>query len=71
MNGALKATVEALRTQPLSLALVVMNLALLLFLFWFARGASSERVDLYRDVSDMQREVQQLLSHCVVPPEEK
>ena len=58
---------DALKTQPLSLALVVMNLALLAMFYFIltaqATSDASERKLMY----EAQRETQQLLAHCTVP----
>jgi len=58
--------VESLKQQPLSLALVVMNFALLGLLYYvagMAAGAREREVSLvYAD----QKEIRELLSKCVV-----
>lgn len=59
--------IEALKREPLSLALVVMNIALLVF-FWLllsivAVQREREVALLYQD----HKEVRDLLARCVVP----
>lgn len=58
---------EVMKTQPLALALVLMNIALLA-LFWFiidridTRNASRENI-----MHEEQMQIRDLLSKCVVP----
>jgi hypothetical protein len=58
---------DIMRQQPLSLALVVMNLALLVLIYFsLSRQADVRSHDL--DLMNAQaKEVQTLLSQCVVP----
>src|SRR4051794_10574470 len=59
---------DSLKSQPLSLALVVMNLALLGFFYTILTAVAAQRDKevglLYAD----HKEVRELLAHCVVPP---
>ena len=48
MMAAMEQFVESLRTQPLSLALVAMNLALLVFVYYMASAISAERTDMVK-----------------------
>jgi hypothetical protein len=59
---------DSLREQPLSLALVVMNFALLGFVYMQSNQFNSQRADNVKLFTDVQREVQKLLSECIVPP---
>lgn len=58
---------EVMKTQPLALALVLMNIALL-GLFWFIidriddRNASRDKI-----VHEDQMQIRELLSKCIVP----
>jgi hypothetical protein len=58
---------DSLKNQPLSLALVVMNLCLLLFFYVILTRVADQRKDeialLYAD----KKEVRELLARCVVP----
>lgn len=59
---------DIMRQQPLSLALVVMNLALLA-LFWYIGDVVAKTRE--REVNQLhqeQREVRDLLAKCVIPP---
>jgi hypothetical protein len=59
--------VDALKREPLSLALVVMNLCLLLFFYVILIRVADQRKEeiglLYAD----KKEVRELLAKCVVP----
>lgn len=60
--------ISALKREPLSLALVAMNLALLLFFYLLLTTVAKQRereIDLlYSD----KKEVREMLSQCIVPP---
>lgn len=60
--------VDALKTQPLVLALVVMNFALIGFVYYQNASFTSQRQENVRLFLDVQKEVQKLLSQCIVPP---
>jgi hypothetical protein len=59
--------VDALKREPLSLALVLMNLALLAFFYVLLTAVASQREReiglLYAD----KKEVREMLARCVVP----
>lgn len=74
MTGALEETgkavggfMEAMKREPLSLALVVMNLAMLAFFYFLLTTVATQREReiglLYAD----KKEVRELLAKCVVP----
>lgn len=63
--------VQSLKDQPLSLALVVMNFALLGFVYMQSNQFNSQRADNVKLFTDVQREVQKLLSECIVPPRQQ
>jgi hypothetical protein len=59
--------VEALKQQPLSLALVIMNLVLLGF-FWYIAGiVAATREREVKLIYDSQAEVRELLVRCNIP----
>lgn len=58
---------DALKTQPLSLALVVMNIALLALLYFLMSGASADKKTELQMVFESQKDVRQLLARCVIP----
>ena len=55
---AVNSFIDSLKRQPLALALVVMNVALLAFLFWNARDIANAR-------NNYLRETQQILASCI------
>jgi len=59
--------VESLKAQPLSLALVIMNVALLCLLFYVARSAMETRRHETEAFYQAQKETQAVLSKCIEP----
>jgi len=59
---------RAMQNEPLSLALCVMNFALIGFLYVQSSQFTSQRETNVKLFLDVQREVQKLLSECIVPP---
>jgi len=59
---------SSLKEQPLSLALVVMNFALIGFVYYQSNQFNDQRQDNVKLFIDVQKEVQKLLSQCIVPP---
>lgn len=59
---------DALKREPLALALVVMNFALIGFVYFQSVQFNSQRVDNVKLFVQVQGEVQKLLSQCIVPP---
>jgi hypothetical protein len=59
--------VEAMRKEPLSLALCVMNLSLLFFFYLLLTAVAAQREKevglLYAD----KKEIREVLSRCIVP----
>lgn len=60
--------VDALKGQPATLALIVANAAMLVFMFYALSKAAQFRDSLLNQQFVYQREVSQLLAKCVVPP---
>lgn len=58
---------KALQQEPLALALCVMNFALIGFLYVQSAAFTSQRDTNVKLFIDVQREVQKLLSECIVP----
>lgn len=63
--------VNSLKEQPLSLALVVMNFALIGFVYVQSNQFNAQRADNVKLFTEVQREVQKLLSECIVPPRQQ
>ena len=59
--------VDALKREPLSLALVVMNIALLAFFYFILSSVASQREREVTQLHQEQKEVRDLLARCVVP----
>lgn len=56
--------VEAMKSQPLALALVACNVLLLGLFFYVSSWAGSNRSAEFKSIMEMQREVQKLLYNC-------
>jgi len=59
---------DIMKEQPLALALCVMNFALIGFLYVQSAAFNAQRESNVKIFVDVQREVQKLLSQCIVPP---
>lgn len=55
---------DAMKSQPLALALVACNLTLLALFFYVSSWAGANRSSEFKAILDMQREVQTLLYNC-------
>jgi len=58
---------DIMRTQPLALALAVMNVCLLGLFWYIADKASDTRREEFTQLLQAQKEVNELLARCVVP----
>jgi len=59
--------VDALKREPISLALVLMNVALLLIFFYVAQKSSETRAHEVNMIYENQKHTAELLAHCVDP----
>jgi len=59
---------DSMKTQPLALALVVMNFALIGFIYIQSSQFTTQRADNVKLFVSAQNEVQKLLAQCVIPP---
>jgi hypothetical protein len=64
---AVHSFMDIMRTQPLALALVVMNFGLIGFTYYQASTFTTQRRENVALFVDIQKEVQKLLSQCIVP----
>lgn len=64
---AVSGFVDAMKSQPLSLALVVMNICLMALMWKVYTKADETRQAQMKMIFDAQKEVQQLLVRCVIP----
>jgi hypothetical protein len=67
-SGVVAATVGALKQQPLVLALVIMNLALLGFLYYSGVVAHNERSEQAKMLSENRNAIAELLTSCRKSP---
>lgn len=63
-GGIVATTVGALKQQPLVLALVIMNLALLGFLYYSGIVAHNERSEQAKMLSENRNAIAELLTTC-------
>jgi hypothetical protein len=68
VSGVAHGVVDSLKSQPLALALVVMNFALIGFVYYQSSIFNTQREANVKLFVDVQREVQKLLSQCIIPP---
>lgn len=59
---------DAMKSQPLALALVACNLTLLALFFYVAHWSGTNRSTEFKAIMEMQREVQKLLYNCTPNP---
>jgi hypothetical protein len=57
--------IEALKAQPLSLALVVMNIVLLGYLFYTETRFTEGRKFAFEKIIGQQQHMAEMLSHCI------
>jgi hypothetical protein len=62
-----RSLIDALKSSPAALASIILNIALLIFIFYAAREAGKFREKLLENQYLIMRETQQLLAKCVVP----
>jgi hypothetical protein len=62
-----RSLIDALRSNPATLTLIVANVALLVFFFFALKGGAEFRDLSLRNQYELMRETSQLLSKCVVP----
>ena len=59
--------IDALKAQPATLALILVNLILLIFMFYALVKAAEFRDGMLAGQLDYQKHVTELLARCVVP----
>jgi hypothetical protein len=65
---AVSGYMDIMKANPLGLSLVLMNLSLIGLLYYQSALFNSQRAENVRLFLDVQKEVQKLLSQCIVPP---
>ena len=63
--------VSSLKDQPLSLALVVMNLAMLVFFYFLLNTVATQREREITQLHQEQREVREMLGKCIIPEHDR
>ena len=63
--------VSSLKDQPLSLALVVMNLAMLVFFYFLLSTVASQREREVTQLHQEQKDVREMLGKCIVPERDR
>jgi len=63
--------IDAMKREPLSLALVVMNLAMLAFFYFLLTTVASQREREINLLYVDKKEVRELLAQCVVPDRDR
>ena len=66
-----KTFIDALKEQPLSLALVAMNIGLLGFLYYGSIVAHSERLEEQKLIFENRNMVAKMLAECYPGPQQK
>ena len=59
--------VDALKSTPMSIAMILTNIMLLVFLFYSQTQFFNQRQELSKHFLDSEREVRNLLAKCVIP----
>ena len=62
--------VEALKSTPMTLAMILTNIMLLIFLFYSQTQFFNQRQELSKYFLESEREVREILSKCIVPRRE-
>jgi len=71
MNESVRGFIDALKDQPLSLALVAMNLGLLGYLYYEGVQAAKQRQQELELLYQNRHEVAELLYKCTPPPDHR
>jgi CHASE1-domain containing sensor protein len=61
---------DAMKSQPVMLGLVVMNLSMVAMLYVVIRFSQDQRRTEFEMIFKSQTEVQRLLAQCVIPPKD-
>ena len=60
--------IDALKGNPATLALIIANMAMLVFMFYALSKGAEFRDTMIKNQFDYQKHVSELLARCVVPP---
>ena len=67
-GGNIAGVLDVLKAQPLVLGLLLVIFALIGFVYLQSSQFNTQRAENVRLFLDVQKEVQKLLSQCIVPP---
>src|SRR5215831_20314618 len=67
IGSTARSVIHVLESQPLSLAMILTNIALLVFLFYSQNQFYGQRQELSKYFLESEREVREILSRCIVP----
>lgn len=59
--------IESLKSQPATLAMILMSFGLLGYVYYEAHSFNVGRQEMLKLFLDQQRDVQKLLANCIVP----
>jgi hypothetical protein len=59
--------VDALKSQPVTLAMIIMNVIFVAAIFWGVRGTRDQQHMIMQALLEQHQEAQQLLAKCIVP----
>jgi hypothetical protein len=60
--------VDSLKSQPMTLALVVMNVIVVVLIFFGSKDFRANQLQLMSKMIELAQDSQQMLSKCIVPP---
>lgn len=67
ISGSVNQAIDAMKTSPVTLGMVILNLAMIGMLFYVLRYVSESRRQEFEMIFASQKEVQQLLANCSAP----
>jgi hypothetical protein len=62
-----RSVVTAFKDRPMVLALIIMNFALIGFIYYGGLATNTQRRESVRMYVEQMREIEQLLARCVIP----
>jgi len=67
VGSTARSVIHVLESQPLSLAMIISNFALLAFLWYTGAENNKQRAELGRAIFQEHKETRELLAKCIVP----
>jgi len=59
--------IDAMRSQPLMLAVLILNALIFGFVYFGVREQRTQQADLFKQLLDQNHQMSELLSKCIVP----